>query len=110
MSIGHMKRLEKHRDNRMILKKNLKRDPVGPIRDKSKAEQDRRIIDVSWRYHHHHRIVYPLHSNHGGGGGGFGWRGKKEHEKKGGMPKVGEAVPELRPDRGLVVDGSSPRR
>lgn len=82
MSIGHMKRLEKHRDNRMILKKNLKRDPVGPIRDKSKAEQDRRIIDVSWRYHHHHRIVYPLHSNHGGGGGLVGG-GKKNTKKKG---------------------------
>lgn len=89
MSIGHMKRLEKHRDNRMILKKNLKRDPVGPIRDKSKAEQDRRIIDVSWRYHHHHRIVYPLHSNHGGGGGGVWLEGEKRTRKKRGNAKSG---------------------
>lgn len=88
MSIGHMKRLEKHRDNRMILKKNLKRDPVGPIRDKSKAEQDRRIIDVSWRYHHHHRIVYPLHSNHGGGGGVW-LEGEKRTRKKRGNAKSG---------------------
>lgn len=87
MSIGHMKRLEKHRDNRMILKKNLKRDPVGPIRDKSKAEQDRRIIDVSWRYHHHHRIVYPLHSNHGGGG--VWLEGEKRTRKKRGNAKSG---------------------
>lgn len=86
MSIGHMKRLEKHRDNRMILKKNLKRDPVGPIRDKSKAEQDRRIIDVSWRYHHHHRIVYPLHSNHGGG---VWLEGEKRTRKKRGNAKSG---------------------